>query len=111
MNSINVNGCKAYASTAGFESICEAMYFRKPILMVPAHIEQECNAYDAMQNGAGIVDETFNLKRLLDFSKEYQPNFKFTYWVQSAESIILNELESLAPTHFEEHMYMVEEFV
>ena len=104
-------GCKAYASTAGFESICEAMYFRKPILMVPAHIEQECNAYDAMQNGAGIVDETFNLKRLLDFSKEYQPNFKFTYWVQSAESIILNELESLAPTHFEEHMYMVEEFV
>ena len=48
---------------------------------------------------------------MLDFSKEYQPNFKFTYWVQSAESIILNELESLAPTHFEEHMYMVEEFV
>ena len=104
-------GCKAYASTAGFESICEAMYFRKPILMVPAHIEQECNAYDAMQNGAGIVDENFNLERLLDFTKTYQPNAKFTYWVQSAESIILNELESLVPTHFEEQMYMVEEFI
>lgn len=40
-------GCKAYASTAGFESVCEAMYLGKPILMVPAHIEQDCNAYDA----------------------------------------------------------------
>ena len=37
-------GCKAYASTAGFESVCEAMYLGKPILMVPAHIEQDCNA-------------------------------------------------------------------
>ena len=36
-------GCKAYASTAGFESVCEAMYLG-PILMVPAHIEQDCNA-------------------------------------------------------------------
>ena len=31
--------CRAYASTAGFESICEAMYLGKPVLMVPAHIE------------------------------------------------------------------------
>ena len=48
-------GCKAYASTAGFESICEAMYLGKPVLMVPAHIEQDCNAYDAMKAGAGII--------------------------------------------------------
>ena len=25
-------GCRAYASTAGFESICEAMYLGKPVL-------------------------------------------------------------------------------
>lgn len=54
-------GCKAYASTAGFESVCEAMYLGKPLMMVPAHIEQECNAYDAMQSGAGISDDSFNL--------------------------------------------------
>ena len=63
-----------------------------------------------MQNGSKIVDETFNLKRLLDFSKGIA-RIKFTYWVQSAELDYLNEPESLAPTHFEEHMYMVEEFV
>ena len=47
-------GCKAYASTAGFESVCEAMYLGKPILMVPAHIEQDCNAYDAEKRRCGI---------------------------------------------------------
>lgn len=35
---------------AGFESVCEAMYLGKPLLMVPAHIEQDCNISDiAMQ--------------------------------------------------------------
>ena len=42
-------GCHAYASTAGFESVCEAMYLGKPLLMVPSHIEQKCNAYDATE--------------------------------------------------------------
>ncbi len=42
-------GCHAYASTAGFESVCEAMDLGKPLLMVPSHIEQKCNAYDATE--------------------------------------------------------------
>lgn len=33
-----MSGCKTYASTAGFESVCEAMYLGKPLMMVPAHI-------------------------------------------------------------------------
>ena len=61
-------GCKAYATTAGFESVCEAMYLGKPLLMVPAHIEQDCNAYDAFRSGAGVISEEFDLERLLDFS-------------------------------------------
>ena len=63
-------GCKAYASTAGFESVCEAMYLGKPILMVPAHIEQDCNAYDAKKSGAGIISSDFNLQQLLEFAIE-----------------------------------------
>ena len=51
-------GCRAYATTAGFESICEAMYLGKPVLMVPAHIEQDCNAHDAMRAGAGIISDS-----------------------------------------------------
>ena len=55
-----MSGCRAYASTAGFESICEAIYMGKPVLMVPAHIEQECNAYDAMCAGAVIISTSFS---------------------------------------------------
>lgn len=104
-------GCKAYASTAGFESICEAMYLGKPILMVPAHIEQECNAYDAVKNGAGIADNNFNLEELLNFAAEYQPDLQFRYWVRSAGYIILNELENIGSVSPEEQIYMAEEFI
>lgn len=104
-------GCKAYASTAGFESVCEAMYLGKPLMMVPAHIEQECNAFDAMRSGAGIMDENFDLGKLLDFAASYQPDSHFAAWVQSAEYMILNELETLVPGHSMQQMYMVEEFV
>ena len=45
-------GARAYATTAGFESVCEAMYLGKPVLMVPTHIEQACNAFDAVHAGA-----------------------------------------------------------
>lgn len=89
-----MGGCKAYASTAGFESICEALYMGKPILMVPAHIEQECNAYDAYLSGAGIISQEFQLDELLDFSRSYQPNAKFIFWTNSAPQQIVRHLES-----------------
>ena len=91
-----MSGCKAYASTAGFESICEAMYLGKPILMVPAHIEQDCNAYDAAANGAGIVSNDFNLDRLVEFAGQYRPNPDFRTWVQKAPYIIINNIPSVA---------------
>lgn len=53
-----MSSCRAYATTAGFESVCEAMYLGKPLLMVPAHIEQDCNAYDAARGGAGIISDS-----------------------------------------------------
>lgn len=70
-------GCRAYATTAGFESVCEAMYLGKPVLMVPAHIEQDCNAYDAMLCGAGIIDSDFRLDRLTAFAESYESDNAF----------------------------------
>ena len=64
-----MSGCRAYATTAGFESVCEAMYLGKPLLMVPAHIEQDCNAYDAARGGAGIISDNFEVDRLLEFAR------------------------------------------
>ncbi len=85
-------GCGAYACTAGFESVCEAMYLGKPILMVPAHIEQQVNAFDAHRNGAGIPAKYFDISALLEFKKDFKPNEDFVSWVRSAERIILEEL-------------------
>lgn len=104
-------GCKAYASTAGFESICEAMYLGKPIIMVPAHIEQECNAYDAMLSNAGIADDKFNLDKLLEFSKDFKADLNFKRWARSAEYTIINNIERITENQTIENMYMVEEFI
>lgn len=88
--------CKAYATTAGFESVCEAMYLGKPIMMVPAHIEQDCNAYDADLCGAGIVSRDFDIDRLLEFSSNYKPDFEFMKWARCGSSRIASIIEKYA---------------
>jgi len=90
-------GCKAYATTGGFESVCEAMYLQKPVLMVPAHIEQECNVIDAMQSEAGVSAENFDLDLLLGFiPTTINRNREFQYWIRSAESRYITELTDTA---------------
>lgn len=90
-----MSGCRVYATTAGFESVCEAMYLGKPLLMVPAHIEQDCNAYDAARGGAGIISDNFEVDRLLEFARsEYQPEENFRSWVLSCEWRLLNCIET-----------------
>lgn len=87
-------GSKAYATTAGFESVCEAMYLEKPVMMVPTHIEQECNVIDALLSGAGVAGNHFDLTRLMEFMPKYIPNDDFKSWVSMAHSILIDELTS-----------------
>ncbi|MFZ4457069.1 MAG: glycosyltransferase family protein [Bacteroidales bacterium] len=89
-----MSGSKAYATTGGFESVCEAMYLQKPVLMVPTHIEQECNVIDAMNSKAGVGASEFDLDKLLDFIPTYKKSMDFRYWARSAESIFAEELTS-----------------
>lgn len=87
--------CKGYASTSGFESICEAMYLRKPILMVPTqgHFEQQCNALDAFRAGAGIVSDRFDLDKLLNYIPQYKKaDTDFIKWVDKGEKYFLSLL-------------------
>ena len=64
-----MSSCKGYLTTAGFESVCEAMFLGKPVLMVPVegHYEQACNALDATKAGAGVSSDIFDLEILLDY--------------------------------------------
>ncbi|MDP4210430.1 MAG: glycosyltransferase family protein [Bacteroidota bacterium] len=87
--------CKGYASTAGFESICEAMYLRKPVLMVPTagHIEQRCNSVDGVRAGAGITSDAFDLDKLIDFIPTFNnADQTFVHWEQQAEDRFLTLL-------------------
>jgi uncharacterized protein (TIGR00661 family) len=86
-------GCKAYATTAGFESVCEAMYMGKPVLMIPTHIEQACNAFEASLAGAGIVSDEFDLELLLEYIPNYEKQAGFRDWVQQAQWHILKEFQ------------------
>ena len=58
--------CKGLVSTAGFESICEAMYLGKPVMVIPVQgqYEQACNALDTVHSGAGIASEDFDFSKL-----------------------------------------------
>ena len=91
-------GCKGYITTAGFESVCEAMYLNKPVMMIPAHIEQEINAADAESIGGGITADSFDLSLLLDYIEKKQTHpedFAFREWVRSAEEVFINHLTSV----------------
>jgi uncharacterized protein (TIGR00661 family) len=89
--------CAAFASTAGFESICEAMYLGKPVLMVPTggHFEQQCNAIDAKKAGAGISGDTFNLSGLVNLiSQKHTIPESYKIWVLQSNTKILHYVTS-----------------
>jgi len=79
------------ASTSGFETTCEAMYLGKPLLMVPTHIEQQCNARDAGVIGAGLPADSFDLTRILQFEQADMSEFR--RWVDHAPDVFVSELE------------------
>ena len=87
--------CKGYLTTAGFESVCEAMYMGKPILMVPVegHYEQACNALDAKKAGAGVSSEIFDLEVLLDYLPKHRDvGASFRNWCETSTKKFLEIL-------------------
>jgi uncharacterized protein (TIGR00661 family) len=74
----------AVVTTAGFESVCEAFYLNKPVMMVPVegHAEQKCNAFDGEQAGVGIASSSFNLTKAIDMSASDEKKTEaFKDWV------------------------------
>lgn len=99
VHSLRHHTCERLVCTAGFESVCEAMYLDKPVMMVPVkgHYEQYCNARDASRIGAGIYSGEFDLSKLeecfLFYNKE--KNEQFRNWVNSFESQLMNNIGML----------------
>ncbi len=90
--------CKGLVTTAGFESVCEAMYLGKPVMMVPVpkHFEQQCNALDGVISGAGVSAKTFDLSIMLNYLPKHQDqSARFRSWYLQGENMFLNEIEAL----------------
>lgn len=88
--------CRGLVSTAGFESICEAMFLGKPVMMlpVPKHFEQACNAFDAERAGAGLRATSFlELDRFLDYLPRHASvQNQFRAWQAQTEARFLRHL-------------------
>ena len=90
--------CRGLITTAGFESVCEAMYLGKPVLAVPVegHFEQYCNSLDAVAAGAGLAGRRFDIDRFARFVPTYQsPARAFRQWVHQAEVRFVQALEAV----------------
>ncbi|MBC8111962.1 MAG: glycosyltransferase [Verrucomicrobia bacterium] len=88
--------CNGYMSTAGFESVCEAMYLGKAVMMGPVEgqFEQACNAVDALKSGAGIIASSFDVGKFLDYLPKHQDKqADFRSWLEKAEGLFLKHLE------------------
>ncbi|MGL5682134.1 MAG: glycosyltransferase family protein [Marinifilaceae bacterium] len=88
----HLNNAEAYVSTAGFESICEAIYLGKKLMVVPSHIEQQCNAHEVESYGFGVQANTFNLSLLNNFIHNTDITHTFKNWVDQHSDIIMRHI-------------------
>ncbi|RYU96579.1 glycosyltransferase family protein [Emticicia agri] len=93
-----MQNCRGLVTTAGFESVCEAMYLGKPTFMIPVpkHYEQACNAIDASRAGAGISATSFDLTAFMNYLPSHKDiSAEFKAWHSRSSFIFLREIESL----------------
>jgi uncharacterized protein (TIGR00661 family) len=91
--------CRGLVSTAGFESVAEAMYLGTPVQVVPVegHYEQLCNAVDAVRAGAGIRSSGFDIDRLRGaLPHPGTQGTQFRAWVRRARPRFVEEIERAA---------------
>lgn len=81
--------CKGLVCTAGFESVCEANYLGKPVMMIPVagQYEQACNALDAVASGVGIASVDFDFAKLDQMQKKRSDSAHYIKWADSWQSV------------------------
>ncbi len=87
--------CKIYVSTAGFESVCEAFYLAKPVILIPTsgHFEQKCNAWDAVRAGVGIYRTGFDFLIQDEVLALHESKHNsFVHWVAQSEKLFLEKI-------------------
>ncbi len=99
---LDMAACKGLVCTAGFESICEAMYLGKPVMVIPVagQYEQACNALDAEAAGAGIKSENFDFGHFDQTLSKLNPvEQSFKNWVKTWDQTFTQLTTAKAETH------------
>jgi uncharacterized protein (TIGR00661 family) len=94
-----MQGCGGMVATGGFQTICEAMYLGKPILIVPVgnHYEQTCNAHEGERIGAGLGAQHFDLDRFVAYLPRHTADVAAVRaWVAEAPRRVLDAIEAAA---------------
>jgi len=91
-----LKNCQAYISTAGFDSIAEASYLGKKILMLPTknHFEQYYNAIDASRAKIAVKATKIDLSLLLqDKNNSFSGIETYLKWCNEEENKIIDLIE------------------
>ena len=89
--------CKGLISTAGFESVAEALYLKKPVCVVPVsgHIEQLFNAFDIHEHGIGLAEDRFDFDRFTQYIDGTKEHSLFREWMTRYGDEIIQHLQTL----------------
>ena len=94
-----LKNCRAYISTAGFDSIAEAAYLGKKIMMVPTknHFEQEHNAIDAERAKIALKAKDFDLSLVNSCPQEkFSGLAQYKNWHDQNEDKIIEIIEKFS---------------
>lgn len=74
--------------------MCEALFYDKPMMLIPAHIEQQINAADAATSDMAIVSDRFDLSRFVEYLGRSHSNEIFLYrkWLDMSETAFVDQL-------------------
>lgn len=92
----SIKDCASYVSTAGFDSIAEAAYLGKKIMMVPTenHFEQKYNALDAQRSKIALMATKFNLSLIINSQEStFSGREVYKNWCDSYENKIVDIIE------------------
>lgn len=89
----SMRNCGLVICTAGFETLAEAIYLNKPLIIVPSkgHFEQYCNAIDAQRVNGANVEESFIINDLPSFTGN-PAHVHFMQWIRMSEEILLKHI-------------------
>jgi len=93
-------GCRAYVGSAGFESVCEALYLGKAAFVVPTEgqLEQVLNAWDARRARAAVWGSYADLDAFWDAPSVPSEAAvrEFRDWVRTAPEVLVGAVERAA---------------